>query len=299
MKTLSLTRCPTCSSPERSPAPLGLLRCTGCGTVYAAEYADPDEVFRAGYLSGGTGDFGIDVSHPRFQAYLAAVGARRCALVEGITGVRGGTWLDVGCGSGELLAAAVARGWRAAGAEPLADASARARSRGLDVRTGLVEDTDLPRRAWDVVSAFHVLEHVPSAADFLGLLAGYARPGGCVVIESPNFDAVARGRYGEGWMHLRRLEHLVHWAPGSLRAAFLGAGLEPVAVRTPSWLYAGHTLAEALEVLGRPQWARGLGRPGDVPRAPVRALLRAAEAVHDRAGRGAVVLGVARVPAGS
>lgn len=295
MRTLPLERCPTCAATDRAPVELGMLRCRACGTVHAPEYADPGEVFRAGYLSGGTGDFGIDLSHPRFHAYLVAMGHRRCALVERAGGRRDGAWLDVGCGSGELLEAAVARGWRAVGAEPLADAAELARARGMDVRTARLEESGWPEREWDVVSAFHVLEHLPDAPSFLRLLARWARPGGLVVVESPNWDAIARGRYGASWMHLRPLEHLVHWTPGALRSAFERAGLAPVVVRTPSWVHRGHTLGEALEVLGRPQWRRGL-RGDRVPPAPVRAALRAVDLVQDRAGRGAVVLGIARVP---
>lgn len=292
---IELQRCPTCGAPERTPVELGLVRCGSCSTVYAPEYADPDEVFRPGYLTGGTGDFGIDVSHPRFQAYLRDIGHRRCRLVERLTPI--GSWLDVGCGSGELVAAARERGWSVAGAEPLPDAAEAARGRGIDVRTALLQDSGLPERAWDVVSAFHVLEHMPDAPAFLRLIARWARPGGLVVVESPNFDAIARGRYGREWMHLRPLEHLVHWTPATLDSAFRGAGLEPVTVRTPSWIHRDHILDEALTALGRPQWRRFLGRGDRVPPLPVRLGLRAVDAVQDRAGRGAVVLGVARAPA--
>jgi SAM-dependent methyltransferase len=288
MKTIKLDRCPTCGESQTEEAGLALLRCTTCGTVRAALYADPDEVFKEGYLSGGTGSFGIDVSHPRFQAYLAAVGEQRCGLIEKWQPV--GSLLDVGCGSGELLAVAARRGWRAAGAEPLVDASELARSRGLDVRTGLVQDVGFEEGAWDVVTAFHVLEHMPDAPEFLELLARFARPGGLVVIESPNFDAIARGRYGKDWMHLRPLEHLVHWTPETLRSAFEIAGLEPVGVRTPHYLYRDHTIDEALQLIGRPQWKPWISR---LPKAAVRGVAT----VQDRFGRGAVVLGTARRPA--
>ncbi len=301
MRVLELERCPVCGASGSTPVPLGdadvLERCSSCGTVRAARHADPDDVFTEGYLSGAGGRFGIDLSHPRWHAYLVEVGGQRMRLVERIAGIRAGTLLDVGCGQGELLEAARARGWRVQGAEPLEDAARVGRERaGLDIVATRLEDSGLPERHYDVVSAFHVAEHLDDVPAFLRTLARWTRSGGAVVIESPNFDSQVRAATGSAWMHLRPLEHLVHLSPRTLRTAFVLAGLEPLAVRTPSHLSRDHTLGEALESLGRAGWRRGVD-PHARPLAPVRLGLRAVAAAQDRLGIGMVVLGVARVPA--
>jgi len=301
MRVVPLVRCPVCGDGRSTPVPVGgakvLERCRSCATVRAAEYADPDAVFVDDYFAGGPGEFGIDLSHPRFRAYLLEVGDQRMRAIEAAGGPRGGRLLDVGCGQGELLEAARARGWRVQGVEPMEAASEVARERGLDVVTAVLEDSGLPERAYDVVSAFHVLEHVPDAPAFLAELARRVRPEGLVVAESPNWDSVLRRATGAGWMHLRPLEHLVHLSPAGMRLALERAGLEPVAIRTPSHLARLHTLHEALEVLGRPGWEPRLARlagPRAVPRRPLRAGLRALAALQDRLGVGMVVLGMGR-----
>ena len=84
MTTLALEACPACGARDAEVAELGLRRCAACGTVYAPEYADPDEVFVEGYFEGGAGSYGIDTAHPRFQAFMAEVCARRTEKPEAI-----------------------------------------------------------------------------------------------------------------------------------------------------------------------------------------------------------------------
>lgn len=310
MKTLVLSACPACGSAAFVDIDAGggarLRRCITCATVSAAEYADPQEVFVDGYLSGDT-NFGIDVTHPRFQAYLAGVNARRCAMLESIAGRRGAL-LDVGCGRGDFLAVARERGWRVQGVEPVADAARHARdARGLDVRTAVLQDAGLPEHAFDVVSAQHVLEHMPVAPDFLRMLTRWIRPGGHLLIEVPNFASTLRVRSGARWVHLRPLEHLVHFTPKTLEMTLERAGLRPIRLRSPSWIGPPQTLDQALVDLARPEWRRWLAplcpeRPvGDahvrVPSRAVWGALRAADRLYDARGIGAVVVAVGGVPA--
>jgi SAM-dependent methyltransferase len=293
--TLALEACPVCGARDAEAAELGLRRCAACWTTYAAEYADPDEVFDDAYFEA-SGRFGIDTTHPRFQAFLAEVGARRSVMMERAAGGPG-SLLDVGCGGGELLQAAAMRGWRVAGVDPIAQAVERARIRvpGADIRVGLTSDAGFAERSFDVVSAFHVLEHLPDARGFLHEIARFARPGGLVVIESPNFASMSRRRQGEGWIHLRRLEHLVHYTPQTVRVALRAAGLEPVLVTTPVWLVDFHTLDEAVTELAEPRLRRPLSAlPVPVVR---RAVLRGVAAIYERRGLGGVVFAAARVPA--
>ena len=287
--TLALDSCPVCGNPGGEDFTLGgagLRRCATCTAVYSQRYADPDAVYVDGYYSGESG-FGIDIRHPRFQAFLADVNRARAEMLEHY--VPAGRLLDVGCGAGDFMSAARERGWDVVGVDPIAESGEIARARGLDVRTTMLEESGLPERSFDVVSVFHVLEHVPDCRAFLRTIARWAKPGGHVLAESPNWESHVRKATGDRYVHLRPLEHLTHFAPRTLAAAFGGAGLQTVVIRTPTWASDLHSPTEALADTGRGSWARRLG-----PLA--RTAASAARAVDARRGQGMVVWGLARVP---
>ncbi|MEA2226862.1 MAG: hypothetical protein QOF04_492 [Solirubrobacteraceae bacterium] len=286
--TIALDDCPACQAEGGDDFALGdaeLRRCHGCGTVYARRYADPAAIYVDGYYRAAMG-FGIDIRHPRFQAYLREVNVQRAALVERTVG-RAGTVLDVGCGTGDFLMALRERGWRVAGVDPIQEATELARERGLDVRTGTLEDSGIPMGVWDVVSAVHVLEHMSDALGFLRTVARWVRPGGHLLVESPNWASRLRRERGPGWADLRPMEHLVHWTPDTLGATLQRTGLEPVAVRTLTWGSALHTPIEAAADIARPRLAR----------LPAPLSLRAASVLRrldERRGRGMVVWALGR-----
>jgi SAM-dependent methyltransferase len=310
MKVIQLEQCPACGGGDLRELELGdgvvLHRCADCETVSAPEYADPKEIYVDGYMFGDApGGFGLDVTGAGFQEYLGNVALRRVSLIERATGIECGSHLDVGSGTGEVLAASRDRGWAAQGVEPERTAAEMARGRGLDVEIAMLEDSGLPEQSYDVVSAFHVLEHVPDTRTFLRMLARWARPGGFVVIEVPNFGSLQRRRRGVDWPGLRPLEHVVHFSPKTLPLAFRAAGIEPVLTRTPVYLNPPESLDQALADLARARVAwltRPLSRPSEVdgneelrPTAAGWAVLRTVGAVHDRLGLGGVVFCVGRV----
>ena len=296
-----MTGCTVCGAEQFSEVRISdehsVRECSVCGTVFAPEYADPAEVYVDDYLLGQgrqTTPFGIhfDLLDPRFQKYLSRVGHDRMKAIEAVTGHRG-TMLDVGCGTGEVLASAMERGWEVTGVEPIAKEAAFARDeRGLNVLTATLEESGLPMHAFDLVSAFHVLEHMPHPTDFLRSIARWVKPGGHVVIEVPNFDGRARQRSEQfgGWRHLRPLEHINHFTPPTLRHIFQRAGLDPVATTTPTYSGPPQTLAQGLDDLVRNRWSPVVKV---LPTPLAWRLLHTLEHVDDRAGTGMVVFGVA------
>ena len=312
MKTLTIDVCPGCRSATFDEFDFGpnhrLRRCTDCRLVYAPVAGDPDEIYVDGYLKGET-EFGLDLFHPLFQEFLTYAAERRFALIERVASPPG-RLLDVGCGSGEVLAVAQGRGWTVQGAEPVAESARIARDeRGLDVRNTILEESGLPERSYDVVSAFHVLEHMRDGQEFLRTLARWVRPGGHLVIEVPNWRSVHRLAWRDAWPGLRPLEHLAHYSPATLAATMRRAGLEPVDVHTPGFLWEEQTFEQMLADLGLQRASLSMRRariftrhgrqdekPATKPTRLGRWMLEGVQGGYGFARAGQVILAVARVP---
>ncbi len=98
--------------------------------------------------------------------------------------------VDIGCGRGELLESLAARGITGIGVEPDAGMAAEARSRGIEVHaTGAVEFLSAAEPAsFGAITAIHVIEHLDldTLVAFIELAASRLRPGGVLVMETPN-----------------------------------------------------------------------------------------------------------------
>jgi 2-polyprenyl-3-methyl-5-hydroxy-6-metoxy-1,4-benzoquinol methylase len=99
--------------------------------------------------------------------------------------------LDVGCGSGDLVASLSAAGYSASGVEPAEDAVAFARSAGLEVHHSTFDafvdqQSSTAGKRFDAVVLLNVLEHVPDPANFVELGRSVLSPGGLLVIRVPN-----------------------------------------------------------------------------------------------------------------
>ncbi|MFQ3580717.1 MAG: class I SAM-dependent methyltransferase [Chloracidobacterium sp.] len=100
--------------------------------------------------------------------------------------------LEIGCGRGFFLKRLAARQVAAVGLDLNRAAVAQCRADGLDVRLETVEaHVNAHAHSYDVVCAFHVLEHITNVHNFLSSTLTLLKPGGCLVIAVPNSDPYA------------------------------------------------------------------------------------------------------------
>lgn len=164
-------RCDLCGSTRAEAFCPHVVRCLGCSLV--ATHPQPErlqERYGEGYYAGWTG-----------SGRRAKLWESRLALLQGVVG--SGRLLDVGCGSGEFLAAARAAGFDASGTE--FSAAARRLMKGGPV----YERPAAAPGLFDVVTMWHVLEHTPSPRAVLGEVREKLKPGGRLVLAVPNVDS--------------------------------------------------------------------------------------------------------------
>lgn len=131
---------------------------------------------------------------------------------------RRGRMLDVGCAKGDFLTAARDAHFDVRGVEVSDSAASAARARGLDVATGTLDDVQSVPASLDVVTMWHVLEHIAEPLATLQRLREELVPGGHLLIEVPNAESTVAKRDGGRWHAAEVLYHVSQYGPGSLRA---------------------------------------------------------------------------------
>jgi SAM-dependent methyltransferase len=146
---------------------------------------------------------------------------------------RGGTLLDVGCSSGGFLRTLRGGPWKLYGLEISPDEAQRAKAgSGAEVFVGTVLDATFAPESFDVITAFHFLEHVHNLNEVVGKMLEWLKPGGVIYIQVPNIESCEAHIFESYWYGLELPRHLWHFSPASLRELFLSSGFEEVLVRT-------------------------------------------------------------------
>lgn len=137
-------------------------------------------------------------------------------LITGITGLKG-QLLDIGAGTGDFAAEATKNGWNVTGFEP----SERARNIAISKGVTLVDETsELPDSSFDVVTMWHVLEHVPNVEKQIAELKRLVKPGGHIIIAVPNFKSFDAKHYGAFWAAYDVPRHLWHFSKTAIEKLF-------------------------------------------------------------------------------
>jgi 2-polyprenyl-3-methyl-5-hydroxy-6-metoxy-1,4-benzoquinol methylase len=132
-----------------------------------------------------------------------------------------GKLLEVGCARGDFLRAA--REWfDVCGVEPNAELAA-ASSQVAPVHQDIIERT--PWSDFDVIATFHVIEHVDSPRSFVRAAVERLKPGGLMVIETPNIDTFPYKLFKSRWRQFIP-EHYFFFNPKTMARLFLDFGLK-------------------------------------------------------------------------
>ena len=225
--------CPLCAAPERETllaerGGLGVVRCGGCGLVYATGQYSAEFLSEDFYAGRAEATAPTTKARPR-----AARKRHNLALYDRLSDGQifaappGTRALDVGCNAGFLLDVLRERGYHTEGIERSrageAAVSAGHVVHALDIET---QELGLPRYA--LITMTHVLEHLQRPVAGLTWIRRHLEPGGLVVIEVPNWGDRLRLLWGRRYRPLELGDHVSFFERGTLARALHQAGLTPL-----------------------------------------------------------------------
>ena len=247
--------CPVCGATARQPlldrrirSPFGetygVVVCTACGLGFTDPVptsAEMDAMYESSYYK-----FAYDPRSPSWHpddtaARRRTIGSRaidaltflfkRALLLDrerALSGRPPGRVLDLGCGNGDFLRHLRRLGWEVQGLEVSAEAAGLARAKGIPVHRGDLGSASYPDRSFDVVTLWHVVEHLPRPLPELAEVRRILRDDGLLVVEVPNSDCLTFRLCGTAWRQLDVPRHLQHFTRGTLERALADTGFATV-----------------------------------------------------------------------
>jgi len=135
-----------------------------------------------------------------------------------------GSILDFGCGTGEFLNTMRNCGWDITGVEPSDHARTKAEILTIQKINHSLEG--IPDKKFDVITAWHVVEHVPDLLETTRKLKSLVKKDGIIFITVPNYQSPDGNFYKEGWAGFDVPRHLWHFSKKSMSALLQFTGLE-------------------------------------------------------------------------
>lgn len=232
----TLTQCPICQSEAFKPfltckdytvskEEFTIVACEKCGFRFTNPRPGESEIGRyyqsEEYISHSNTSKGIVNSlYQRVRKYTLR---QKLKLVNSLSPK--GNILDIGCGTGEFLYTCKSDGWKTTGIEPDPKARTFATEHyGL----AIYEESELamlPTHSFDIISMWHVLEHVHKLNERIEELKRLAKPGGTLVIAVPNCSSLDARIYGSQWAAYDVPRHLYHFTPKDIENLFGKHGL--------------------------------------------------------------------------
>src|SRR5262249_37323679 len=126
---------------------------------------------------------------------------------------RGRDVLDVGCGAGTLLGLLKRRGFQVGGVDVSEEAARVAESEnGVRVRVGSLKESMFANASFDIVTLFHVMEHVVNPRAVLAEVSRILKPDGALVLQVPNIDSWQCKAFGVKWYGLDVPRHVIDYS---------------------------------------------------------------------------------------
>lgn len=139
--------------------------------------------------------------------------------------------LDVGAGTGDFLLGAKNAGWQVCGMEPNTTAITKALEKGITLYSDF---SQLKNKKFNVITLWHVLEHLPNLDDQILNLKNLLTENGTLIIAVPNYKSFDAKWYKENWAAYDVPRHLWHFSRTSISKLFTKHNMQVVKTK-PMW----------------------------------------------------------------
>ena len=131
--------------------------------------------------------------------------------------------LDIGSGTGDFLATCKADKWNVFGVEPSKEARAISDDKNVKAFSDISE---LEENNFDVITLWHVLEHVENLLEYIDILKSKLKPNGVLLIAVPNYKSFDAKYYKEFWAAFDVPRHLWHFSQTSIKKLFANVSMK-------------------------------------------------------------------------
>ncbi len=138
---------------------------------------------------------------------------------------QGKSILDYGCGAGDFLQHMQKNGYDVTGMEPNPKANEISKSKIGNDNVVNCELKDINKK-FDIITMWHVLEHIPNLNEILTELKKHLNPGGTLIIAVPNHLSYDANYYGKYWAAYDVPRHLWHFNPDSIKRLVNNFGMK-------------------------------------------------------------------------
>ncbi len=226
-----MRKCPFCGSENfenclelkdyfLSQEEFEIARCNECGLLYTIPRPPSDKLgdyYKSeDYLSHKENKHGFV---PRIYEFVKSINLNN-KLKIATKGLSCGNILDIGCGVGDFLLRAKKAGWGVEGVEPSEEAKLIAEKKLDNVVHAPSELSSFQNLKYDVITMWHVLEHVEDLMAEICHLHRLLKPGGRLVIAVPNYKSYDAIYYKDKWAAWDVPRHLSHFDAKTIKKVF-------------------------------------------------------------------------------
>ncbi|MDD2944158.1 MAG: class I SAM-dependent methyltransferase, partial [bacterium] len=237
--------CPLCSSKSYKPftkatdvgyKTYDYRRCDNCHTVYLGlqlSQSEISDIYEASYY-GSNDDKKFLRPVQRAIDWFRYKRAQKVSLdiLQSSSTSAKFRCLDIGCGDGIFLAQMKQLGFDIYGTEiPGPAASRAAKIEGINLHLGNIEDAEYKEQFFNIVTMWHVIEHLPDTSQLAQKIAWILKPGGKLHLSYPNIASWQAQVFKKNWLHLDPPRHLWLAPPEKLILMFEKHGFKLVSTR--------------------------------------------------------------------